>query len=539
MIEVTHAYKDAVYAPVRTTAAKVTFEVLDNEAYGDCTAVASSEAPISRLQQINNKQRAMTHPYATFERDYFKLDGSFHIPPRVGEGDSELGWWSKDLCGADGVFQPAQMLTWTFKEEHNAMGLTIYFDVDEYATDFDIDVYGKDGARVAHEAVTGNTKTPYVWIHGLDNYQKIILTIRTWCKPYRRARITEIDFGVIKEYGGDKLIKLNVVEQLNVVGDTLPANELKFTVENADKEFNILNPTGFYRFLKQRQEVKTSIGVVTSNGIEYIHMQRYYLVDWQSDEGALTATFTARNLLELLEQKSYTPVPVSNLYALAEDVLHKAGVPEYDIDDGLRQIATTGFTKSVTSRKALQYIGIAAQCAVYQDRAGVLKLQRFTILDAQTTYVTYLGTDLFCGFAYPAVDKGYDMKHISLDNVYEVPQIKLDKLVQSLTMAIYKGKEKEEKMYMNVDVKEGVNLKCDNPLIQDEQIAANVAKWILAESNLRALYTVNWRQNPCLECGDIVLVEDGFGSKQQSRITRQEFEFTGYLSGKTETKGGV
>jgi hypothetical protein len=42
-----------------------------------------------------------------------------------------------------------------------------------------------------------------------------------------------------------------------------------------------------------------------------------------------------------------------------------------------------------------------------------------------------------------------------------------------------------------------------------------------------------------LECGDIVLIEDSFDMKKQSRITKQEFYFAGYLSGKTESKGGV
>lgn len=88
-------------------------------------------------------------------------------------------------------------------------------------------------------------------------------------------------------------------------------------------------------------------------------------------------------------------------------------------------------------------------------------------------------------------------------------------------------------------VKEGATLKCDNPLIQSRELAAGVAEWIISESNLRALYRVNWRQNPCLEPGDIVLVEDSFGAKKQSRITKNDFQFQGYLSGKTETKGGV
>lgn len=133
------------------------------------------------------------------------------------------------------------------------------------------------------------------------------------------------------------------------------------------------------------------------------------------------------------------------------------------------------------------------------------------------------------------VNQGYDMKNISFDNVYKEPQIKLDKLVKMLVMVI----GGEEFTFHNEGVKEGLGFKIDNPLINTVEHAEKVARWILSEYNLRALYSINWRQNPCLECGDIVLVEDSFDAKKLSRITKQEFEYAGYLSGRTETKGGV
>lgn len=543
LINVSNAFKQAVYAPIRKTTAKVTFEILDNEAYNDHTVILPGNALISRPSQLTNKIRSMTHKYATFERDYWKLDGSFHIPPAPDEGDSELGWWSDELCNEDGMFSPYQVLEFEFSEEHNSMGLTIAFDpmTKEYASDFDINVYTLDDTLIHSEQVVGNTNPVYVMVHGLDNYGKIVITIKKWAKPYRRARITEVDFGVIKDYEGDKLINLEVIEEMNVVGDTLPISEVRFTIDNSSKEFNILNPQGFYRFLKERQEVYFSIGVeIEEDVFEFIDFKKYYLTDWKSDEGALTATFIARNILELLDQKEYIPeTAVSNLYELAENILISAGVKNYEIDSGLSEIETQGFTEKLNVRKALQYIGIAGKAAVYQDRSGVLQIKQFRTLDATSTFLIYAGDDMYCGMVYPSVDHGYDMKNISFDNVYQEPQIKLDKPLKTLIVVVYDVGEKQEVSFTNPNMKEGVTLKLDNPLINTEDHAAMVAEWIIAESNLRAIYTINWRQNPCLECGDIVLVEDSFDAKKLSRIIKQEFEFKGYLSGRTETKGGV
>lgn len=543
MIKVSHQFKRSVYAPTRKTTAKVSFEILDNEVYSDNTSTVTSEAFISRKDQLTNKIRAMTHKYATFERDYFKLDGSFYIPPRPGEGDSELGWWSDAICDENGIFNPYQVLEFNFTEEHNSMGLTISFDVlaKEYASDFDIEVYRLDNTLIHKEIVINNDKTTYVLIHGLDNYGKIIITIKKWAKPFRRVRITEVDFGVIKDYEDDKLIKLNIIEEMNIISDKIPSNEIRFTIDNSSKEFNILNPSGFYRFLKERQEVKASIGIeIGEDEFEFIPMGKFYLTDWQSDEGALTTTFIARDIFELLEGKEYISITNTNLYDLAEDILIKANVENYYIDEELRNIPTNGFIKPLNSRKALQYLGIAGKCAIYQDRQGVLQIKQFKVLDEKDTqYIYFAGPDMFTGMIYTAVDEGYDMKNITFDNVYKEPQIKLDKLLYSLVMVVNNGEVKEEVTFYNEGIKEGSSFKIDNPLINTVEHAENVAEWIISEYNLRALYNINWRQNPCLECGDIVLVEDSFNAKKQSRIIKQEFEYQGYLAGKTETKGGV
>jgi len=542
MIDVSGEFKQSVYAPIRKTAAKVSFEILDNEAYLDNSSAASSEAEISRKGQLTNKARNMSHKYATFEKDYWKLDGSFYIPPRPEEDESELGWWSETISDETGVFAPSQIVEFTFIEEHNSMGLTISFDslAREYASDFSIFAYRSDGSLIKRVTVTGNSNTMYVWKEGLDNYQKIVISINKWIKPFRRARVTEVDFGIVQEYEGDKLIKVNVVEEMNVVGDTLPSNEVKFTIDNSDREFNILNPQGYYRFLKDRQEVNLSIGVETAEEIfEYMDFKKYYLTDWQSDEGALTTTFTARDVFEILDQKEYATSISGTLYDLAEDVLIKAGVTDYEIDEGLSEIPTNGFPEKLSARKALQCIGIAGKAAVYQSREGVVTIKRFTALDEQSTFMVYAGPDMFAGMTYVAVDNGWDMKNITFDNVYKEPQIRLDQLVQSIVITVHENGQKVEHAFLNEGVKEGSSLKCDNPLIQSVSHAEDIAAWILRESNLRALYSINWRQNPALECGDIVLVEDSFGMKKQSRITKQEYEFAGYLNGKTETKGGV
>ena len=70
-------------------------------------------------------------------------------------------------------------------------------------------------------------------------------------------------------------------------------------------------------------------------------------------------------------------------------------------------------------------------------------------------------------------------------------------------------------------------------------MADKVAEWFIREINYNAIYTINWRQNPALECADMILVEDSFDAEKQTRIIKQEFNYKGYLEGVTESRGGV
>jgi beta-galactosidase/beta-glucuronidase len=89
------------------------------------------------------------------------------------------------------------------------------------------------------------------------------------------------------------------------------------------------------------------------------------------------------------------------------------------------------------------------------------------------------------------------------------------------------------------DAKKGVSYKYENPLILTPVQANQVASWMFLEYDFDAKYTAVWRQNPAFEVGEAVAIEDIYGGKKKVRITKQEFNFAGYLDGITEGKGGV
>jgi hypothetical protein len=516
---VTSSYQDAIYASSRQFKAKTIFEIIDVDAYSDDTVTVTAEEEFSKKAQITNLVRQMSAKYATFEDNYWLLDGSFSLPPKASESGYEVGWWSDALSGVGGTFSVSQVVTIDFMKNHSSAGISIIFDqaTNEYASDFTIQAYNSVGGLIDSISVTGNTDALYIWDNGISNYRQIKITITKWKSANRRARITEVDFGIIMEYTGDEIIKLNVLEEVDTVSNKVSSNEVSLTLDNQNKDFNILNPTGIYPYLQRKQKIYPYYGLaITDGSIEYIPMGIYYLTEWKSDEGTLTASFTARDILDLISQDEFpgASYTTKTLSYIANDVLTTAGLAssEFNIDTALASITVTGTLDKANYRDTLQYIAMAGKAVVYADRYGVLQIKQLSGIVLDET--------------------------IGFNSVYAAPSIKLDKLINTIIFDIGGGSTRTYTDPSKPADESVLAVKITNPLINTNARGDDVGAWIITEYNKRFLYTINWRQNPAYEAGNIVTVEDEFGENKTVRITKSDFQFAGYLAGKTEGRAG-
>ena len=544
MAQVSNLFKNKIYSSDRSIQAKVSFEILAVEAYEDASFTVSSEAPISRLSQAINKIREMSHKYATYETDYFRLDGTFYIPPKENEGDSELGWWSDVISDQDGIFATRPTITFTFTKPHSSIGLTFTFDnqANEYPSEFSVKTYSATDVLLVSQTITNNSSSIYYFDMPLDNYSKIVIEIIKWAKPYRRARLVEVDFGVVREYTGDKLISFKVIEEMDLLTSTVPSNEMQFVLDNSDQLFNILNPNGIYRYLVPNQEMTAEIGLlIGENKYEWIPMGKYFLTEWTVEEGAMTSTFVGRDIFTKLEAVDYTTLlQDTNLYDLAEDILIKSEVEKYQIDETLKLIPTKGFIEPIKVRQALQMIAIAGRCVVRQVRDGAIVIEHFEELTFDTGYITFAGQEFAGPTVRPQIYIDYQFQIIDFDTVFNAPKISLSQKVTHVIIKVHETAEiVTDVKFVNPGVIEGIGYEINNPLINTQEQASLVADFMFREYNLIADYTANWRQNPALECGNVILIEDSFSNKQKARITKQEYNFAGYLDGITEAKGGI
>lgn len=516
MIDVSNEYKEAIYADKRMIRGRVIFDISDVTARGDVSNITSTpESILSDKQQLINVNREQSINIATWEPNRFKLDGSFSFANDVMANNGELGFVSDNLSDGDGNFALQPTFTFTFGEVHSSAGITLSFDIlnNEYATEFIINAYDNASSLILSKHIADNDLAQVAIIGQFHLYKNIEVILFKWSKPYRRARVVEVDFGIVKVYTDDDLIKMTLIEEMDLTTRILPSSEFKFTVDNKNRKFNILNPDGFHKFLQQRQNVVSEIGVVTGPTTEYIQLGNYYLMDWTSDEGSLTASFTARNIIDVMSSYDYENLVAKssyNLYQMAVDIFTICGVTDYEIDLALQSITTKALVKKTNCRNVLQMIAVAGMCNVYVTREDKLIVKQMLFGDAVDT--------------------------IDMDNMYKEPQIKLDNLVKSVEVSYYSTIDtKQDIAVINAD--KGDALKVDNTLINTLVQATNVANWIINQMNYRAIYTANWRGNQAHELSDIVIIEDSYNQNNKAILTKIELTYQGYLEGKTEAKG--
>lgn len=472
--------------------------------------------------QLVNRIRSSNYVTATLEQDRFKLDGSMSFPDDVLANNGEVGFVSNAICDSTRTFASPPSITLQFGSVHSSAGITVTFDqiTGEYATDFKIDAYNTTNALITSVTITGNTSVIPQPIGQLLNYKKLVITINKWSVANRRARVMEIDFGIVKVYTDDNLIRMGLTEELDLSSGTLPSAEFRFTVDNSDRSFNILSPTGFYKYLQQRQKITSEIGIELENGsIEYVPLGTYALSEWISDEGALTASFTARTLLDTMAgfvYENYTTYNMS-LYNLAVTVFSLCGIPvtSYYIDSALASIMTNSIVEKANMKDVLQMIAIAGCANIWVDRDSKISLVCMPAAIGPTQ-------DVILG-----------------DNAYAEPQVTLERITKQVDVTYWTNKDTSAGVTVTAaGVTDGDLLTIEkNKLINTLARAIAVGNWILQQRSRRTRYATNWRGNPAYSLGDVVEIENSYGANMKSIVTKNDITYEGYLQVKTESKG--
>ena len=243
----------------------------------------------------------------------------------------EIGWVGSSICDSDGAFSegnyPLLNIKFEGSQEVSLAGLHFIFFAycGEYPTQFDVLVKAiRDNTlqdfsicNVAADQysfsldfsqyeIKNSAKEPVTFFsNGITNIKEITLQIKKWSKPYRRARIDEIEFGVYKIYDNNTLVDAEENRVMNAVSTELPISNFTFTVLDSQMLFDSENPGRLTYFLTTRQPIEVEWIQQTKKGDVLVKSGTYYLKEWSDCDSQRQYKLTAEDLIGFMEEPYY------------------------------------------------------------------------------------------------------------------------------------------------------------------------------------------------------------------------------------------
>lgn len=497
MEEVSESYNP--YASEIRASAKAQFELIDVDAADMSSAAVNIDAvPFTELSQVTDKITENTRKLASLEQDLWALDGSFSLP-NDDASNGETGYWSDAISDENGNIDLS--FTFSFDEAQSSKGFTVIFDTktQEVAADFTISVY--NGSTLLNSAsVTGNSEVFRIVDCPAENYNLIRLNFTKTAKPYRRIRLTEFVFGYLQEFSADKIVNLKAIYETSLYMENLPTNKLELTIDNTDRAYNVLNPTGIYRYLQEGQGLNAS---VTING-DTVSLGRFFFETATANSNALTATIVAYDPLYSMDETLYN-LGVSGTWTLNEavaSVIADSGINvEVNIpaDIGARLVGKNIPTET-THREALRLIAQAGMTNIYVNRLNQLTAKDF-VFDEALDFLTAANMQNYGD----AQDAG---------------------LINTVILTVPDDSEAGETIYTATNQTASQPYRAitvTNPLALGQE----VAEWILTNVSRRNKYTLQTMGNPARDIADCISIANVYGTSENAAVLRQETTYNG------------
>jgi len=332
----------------------ISFGLVDATAKPDSTFLATDKQPFVNLQQLKRDELEIKR-FATLEKDYFRLDGTFELFPD-NPGDYDFGLWSASMSDENGEFETSVVLTIDFTEPHNSLGLTFTFHetTGDYCNSLNVKWYDASNDLLSNMNYVPDSVV-YFADNEIENYRKIVITFYSTNRPYRYLKLSQVDFGQIKLFEERDLISANALEEIDPISSELRINTLDFTLYSENAEFSILNPEGIFSRLQQRQPLRV---------YEYLdgvkkNMGTYYLDEWENED-EYNINMKAIDLVGIIDGTNFQGGTYNNVAAgvIIQQIMQSASA-EYELDSSLANKILSGIIPVCTHREALQQVVFA------------------------------------------------------------------------------------------------------------------------------------------------------------------------------------
>lgn len=313
---------------------------------------------------------------ATFEKNYWSLDGSFSVLPDDLSG-LKFGLWSKSVSSSDGSFDAYPVLTVTFSGLYSSVGIT--FEFNQYGPDWcnDLNIKWYRDSAIIDSADFTPDNWRYSCLREVTNFNKVVITFRSMSKPSRYLKVKSITYGYDRVFSSDELRSLSLYQAVSITSDEIEVNTADFTISSNDH----------VPFLFQRKQPLDLYHNGVLQGVFYISKSRRIAASIYDIESSC--------MIGLLDESYHRGGIYEN--ALFSEILADVLTGyEYELDNGLSNVRLSGWLPYDTRRNNLAQLAFAAGAMV--DTSGSSKIKVFKPKTSVTSSFdagrVYLGSEI-------------------------------------------------------------------------------------------------------------------------------------------------
>lgn len=488
---------------------------------------------------------------ATLELNLWILDGSFNTVIGNAERDKENRFVSNNLCDENCDFQDFPYIGLNHSTPFPGTGfMTVKFApfLEESAS----------GVQIETNNVLGefsiDSTNQYIPLKKEEFFMptnSVVLYIKSWRLPFRRARVSELVLGlrlyfdktIISRFGHDRTI--------DMVSAKLPQNDLDFSIIDVECDYDIENPNAKYAdSLSANSKFEIYYGYKLSDGWEYKWIDTLYLANLSRPQNGIEASFTLESDIQRMTQvfpntTSYTWTSFSNLFANIESL---SGVAIIDKDIGnyakivkskMNFAHRTLFQDYYTypMKEWLQTTAATVNVIIFRNVSGSITLK--CLVDSNGAILNKTAVDslsLISCFGYPEIENLNQIKKITLTilrtatessseeqgGVLPTPYV-YSKTFNSLGI---EQTAKNERIYLTKSTSYGFD-----PDNANEQVHITYMNWLYNFISGAKKIKVNCIINPAWQVGDILEVELKDGSIVKGYLTEIDINYSGYTKG--------
>lgn len=332
-----------------------------NIEYKDISLTASEDSTISCTQKTSFsnvellKQSSVAFKkFATLEKNLWILDGSFENFPSAPETEN-FALWSQELSDANGVFTTPIDLEINFSSYESCVGITFNFSTltGDYPTEMNIKWYQNN--TLLSEKNLASDNVHYFCENSVVNFNKLIITFSKTNKPYRRLKIEQLIYGVVRDFGDDELRNLNLLEDVSLTTEELKINTLDFTLSNK-KLIDFI-------FLKKQPLA------LTRNG----ELMGTFFIDTAKRKSKTLYDISAVDYVGVMDKIPFAGGTYANVVA-SELIASIMGDIPYEFDEDLASKALSGTLEACTKREALLQVAFTICAVVDTSRSSKVKI---------------------------------------------------------------------------------------------------------------------------------------------------------------------